>query len=166
MDRRRLVNRSDVYRVYKLPHNRYLGEPITYTKPYLEEAREFGSLTRGIVEGHYRCGDPVELIGLHAVSFDNTARWFVINVDQKDATGLSLPRPTPTLRSAGVKTCKHWAFTRSCSMPTVQVATTCWSASPRLFRRRWSMSLSRTSCRTTRTTASYRLPKYIQASPR
>ena len=86
----RLVNRSDVYRAYKLPNNRYLGEPITYTKPFLEEAREFGSLTRGIVEGHYRCGDPVELIGIHAIAFDNTSRWFVINVDQKDANGAIL----------------------------------------------------------------------------
>ena len=86
----RLVNRSDVYRAYKLPNNRYLGEPITYTKPFLEEARDFGSQTRSIVEGHYRCGDPIELIGLHAISFDNTARWFVINVDQKDANGAIL----------------------------------------------------------------------------
>jgi hypothetical protein len=83
----RLVNRSDVYRGYKLPNNRYLGEPITYTKPFLEDAREFGSLTRGIVEGHYRGSDPGGLIGLHAISIDNTSRWFVLNVDQKNANG-------------------------------------------------------------------------------
>ena len=83
----RLVNRSDVYRAYKLPNNRYLGEPITYTKPYHEEAREFGSLTREIVHQHYRCSYPGELIGLHAISVDNTSRWFVLNVDQQDANG-------------------------------------------------------------------------------
>jgi len=86
----RLVNRSDVYRGYKLPNNRYLGELITYTKPFLEEAREFGSLTRGIAEVHYRGDDPGGLIGLHAISIDNTSRWFVINVDQQDANGAIL----------------------------------------------------------------------------
>ena len=86
----RLVNRSDVYRGYKLPNNRFLGELITYTKPYLEEAREYGSLTRGIAEVHYRGDDPGGLIGLHAISIDNTSRWFVINVDQQDANGAIL----------------------------------------------------------------------------
>lgn len=86
----RLVNRSDVYRGYKLPNNRYLGEPITYTKPFSEDAREFGSLTRGIVGEHYRGSDPGGLIGLHAISIDNSSRWFVLNVDQKDANGAIL----------------------------------------------------------------------------
>ena len=86
----RLVNRSDVYRGYKLPNNRYLGEPITYTKPFLEDARNFGSLTRGIVEEHYRGDDPSELVGLHAISIDNTSRWFVINVDQQNGYGAIL----------------------------------------------------------------------------
>jgi len=86
----RLVNRTDVYRGYKLPHNRFLGELITYTKPFLEEAREFGSLTRIIVDGHYRGDDPGGLVGLHAISIDNTSRWFVINVDQQNANGAIL----------------------------------------------------------------------------
>jgi hypothetical protein len=82
----RLVNRDDVYRAYKSLERRYPNQLLTYTAPWFEDAREFGSLTSAIIEEHYR-SDQEKLIGLHAISVENTCRWFAIDVDQHGDDG-------------------------------------------------------------------------------
>jgi hypothetical protein len=82
----RLVNRDDVYRAYKTLDHRFPDRLLTYTAPWFEEAREFGSLTSEIAEEHYR-GDQERLIGLHAISVENTSKWFAIDVDQHGDDG-------------------------------------------------------------------------------
>ena len=82
----RLVNRDDVYRQYKSLDRRYSNQLLTYTAPWFEDAREFGSLTGEVIEEHYR-GDQERLIGLHAISVENTSRWFAIDVDQHGEDG-------------------------------------------------------------------------------
>lgn len=82
-----LVNRDDVYRAYKSLDRRRWGELITYTAPWFEEARDYGSLDYGVIVGHYRGEDLAHLIGLHAISVENTSRWFAIDVDQHGEDG-------------------------------------------------------------------------------
>ncbi len=83
----RLVNRTDVYRTYKSPERRFLGQLLTYTAPWFEDDRVFGSLDCNVIETHY-CGNDVgKLIGVHAISIDNTSRWFAIDVDQHGDAG-------------------------------------------------------------------------------
>ena len=86
----RLVNRTDVYRIYKSMERRRWDELLTYTGPWFEESRDYGSLCLNTIEEHYHGCDPNKMIGLHAISIDNTSRWFVINVDQQDANGAIL----------------------------------------------------------------------------
>ena len=83
----RLVNRDDVYRAYKTIDHRFPDRLLTYTAPWFEEAREFGSLRHAMVIEHYR-GDQEKLVELHAISIDNESRWFVINMDQHDEANL------------------------------------------------------------------------------
>jgi hypothetical protein len=80
----RLVNRDDVYRAYKSLDHRFPNRLLTYTAPWFEEARDYGSLTGDIIEEHYR-GNQEKLIGLHAISVENTSKWFAIDVDQHEA---------------------------------------------------------------------------------
>jgi putative DNA primase/helicase len=77
----RLVNRTDVFRAYKSLDRRYPNQLPTYTAPWYEDARRYGSLSREVIEEHYR-GNPEKLIGLHAISVENTSKWFAIDVDQ------------------------------------------------------------------------------------
>ena len=96
-----LVNRNDVYRLFKSPERRYFGQLITYTAPWFEDARVYGSLDCNVIEGHYRGDDPGKLIGLHAISIENTSRWFVIDVDQHGEDG-------PVLCEANLKAALGW----------------------------------------------------------
>ena len=83
---RRLANRDDVYRVYKTFDYRYPDRLWTFTGPWLEESRDYGSLTAEVIAEHYR-GDQEKLICLHAISVENTSRWFAIDVDQHGNDG-------------------------------------------------------------------------------
>jgi hypothetical protein len=95
----RIVNRTDVYRAYKTMDHRFPGRLLTYTAPWFEEARDFGSLRRAIVIEHYR-GDQEKLIELHAISIDNESRWFVIDIDQHGGR--------PVLAEANLKAALGW----------------------------------------------------------
>jgi putative DNA primase/helicase len=83
----RLVNRDDAYRAYKSFDRRRYGELITYTAPWFEDARVYGSLDHDVIERHFRGEDLAHLIGLHAISVENTSRWFAIDVDQHGEDG-------------------------------------------------------------------------------
>jgi len=82
----RLVNRDDAYRGYRWLDYRVPGRDITFTAPWNEDDRVFGALNREVVEEHFR-GNPESLIGLHAISVENTCKWFAIDVDQHGADG-------------------------------------------------------------------------------
>jgi hypothetical protein len=75
-----------VYRAYKTMTRRLPGDLWTYTAPWFEESRDYGSLTCEIIEEHYRGGQE-KLICLHAISVDNKSRWFAVNVDQHGNDG-------------------------------------------------------------------------------
>jgi len=83
----RLINRDDVYRIFKSPERRYLGHLITYTAPWFEDDRVYGSLNCNVIEEHYCGNDRGKLIGLHAISVENTSRWFAIDIDQHGDDG-------------------------------------------------------------------------------
>ena len=98
---KRLVNRTDVYRIYKSPERRHFGDLLTYTAPWFEDARVFGSLDCNVIEEHYRGDDPGKLIGLHAISIENTSRWFAIDIDQHGDD-------VPVLAKANLKAAFGW----------------------------------------------------------
>lgn len=97
----RLVKRDDVYRAYKSLDRRRWNELITYTAPWFEDARDYGSLDRGVIERHFRGDDLAHLIGLHAISVDNKSRWIAIDVDQHGEDG-------PVLAEANLEAALGW----------------------------------------------------------
>ena len=126
----RLVNRDDVYRAFKSPERRYLGQLITYTGPWLEESRDYGSLSCDVIERHYRGDDPGKLIGLHAISVENTSRWFAIDIDQHGEDGPVQSEENLAAALAGMAICNISALRHFCSTVMVRAATTCWCAYP------------------------------------
>jgi hypothetical protein len=69
----RLVNRQDIWGRH-LPLNQRTGDIVSTS------AR--GLLTKTTVAQHYRGQDPGHLIGLHAISGQQTSLWFVIGVNR------------------------------------------------------------------------------------
>ncbi len=78
----RLVNRTDVYRTYLAMYHRSAGRCFIFTHPYCEGERAPGKLNGEIIAKHYRDKEHSDLIGVHAVSTDNTCKWFLIDIDE------------------------------------------------------------------------------------
>lgn len=76
-----LQNRDDVWGQY-LPLSARRGGSKSFTAPADEERRYKGALTSGLVERHYEGLDQGHLIGLHAISEQNSSRWLAIDIDQ------------------------------------------------------------------------------------
>lgn len=78
----RLVNRTDVWISY-LPLSTRSAKQKCITVPADGERRE-GALTRPVGVCHFTGADQGHLIGLHAISPQNTCRWIVIDIDRHD----------------------------------------------------------------------------------
>ncbi len=87
----RLVNRTDVYGRYLPMRLREPGKSNNYTAPNEEDRRD-GALDMYKLVQHFRGADHSQLIGLHAISRQNTCKWFLIDIDQhgEDATAQSM----------------------------------------------------------------------------
>jgi hypothetical protein len=78
----RLVNRSDAYRMYLAMYHRSAGCRLTFTHPWREGERVPGALNGETIAKHYRDNEHSKIIGVHAVSTDNTCKWFLIDLDE------------------------------------------------------------------------------------
>ena len=78
----RLVNRTDVYGQYLPIRLREPGKSINYTAPSNEEDRRDGALDTSKLVRHFCGADYSQILGLHAISRENTCKWFLIDIDQ------------------------------------------------------------------------------------
>ena len=78
----RLVNRTDIYRIYRPMSHRQDDLCNSLTLPWKEREQIPGTLTSTIIEKHYQDSSHSNLIGLYAISAECTCKWFMIDIDQ------------------------------------------------------------------------------------
>lgn len=98
-----LVNRTDCFGRYLPDRLREGNRSKSYTAPKKEQ-RFDGALSEEIIAQHYRGEDHGHLVGLHAISKDNTSRWLVIDVDKHGENDPASPQANAgAMKSWGIK---------------------------------------------------------------